>query len=229
MRPKRLPSPQRPGHTVMPPCPSPGPHGTRSLTAEPLWPASPRSPGTPTSPCTRRRGVRVWAGSADVGGGGAGGRGRWGHLLGCQALLRGRPPPALQLGPAQDGRALSAHTAPPSRPGRCPYPRPRTKKPRTSSPFSPLDPARPGRPCASQRSGLSTPKGGTSPCASPHSGTPGRGPPPQEHRRKPRALTGSPLGPFSPKAPLRPDSPCGGSGDRLLRPGRPNSRRPPAL
>lgn len=41
------------GHTEAAPCQSSRPRLCPPLTAEPLWPASPRSPGTPTSPYTQ--------------------------------------------------------------------------------------------------------------------------------------------------------------------------------
>lgn len=40
-----------------------------------------------------------------------------------------------------------------------PLPTPGGKEPPTSSPFSPLDPARPGRPCGTEVKGQGTPKG----------------------------------------------------------------------
>lgn len=57
-------------------------------------------------------------------------------------------------------------------------------------------------------------------------GDPGEVTPIPGTAKEARALTGSPLGPFSPGAPLRPASPCGRLGDRLLRPRRLNAAAP---
>lgn len=217
------------GHAVGGSWPLPRP-GPAPLTAEPLWPASPRSPGTPTSPYTQEGegGGRVSAGPARSGGGpGVGG---WGYLQARRALPRGRPRPALQLCPAGKRRP-SGPAARVPQPGAWPPPRPpRGRKSRTSSPFSPLDPARPGRPCGSEGRGQGSepphprrapPRGvGHWPlpwhgCASRTQGPTGEALRSSTQGLRPRhpcgarALTGSPLGPFSPGAPLRPASPCG--------------------
>lgn len=72
-----------------------------------------------------------------------------GHLQGCLALRKGQPRPALQLGPAE-GRPLKSYiplSRPTVHPPPCLLPSPTQRQhPHTSSPFSPLDPARPGRP-----------------------------------------------------------------------------------
>lgn len=162
--------------------------------------------------------------------GGGPGVGGWGYLQARRALPRGRPRPALQLCPAGKRRP-SGPAARVPQPGAWPPPRPpRGRKSRTSSPFSPLDPARPGRPCGSEGRGQGSepphprrapPRGvGHWPlpwhgCASRTQGPTGEALRSSTQGLRPRhpcgarALTGSPLGPFSPGAPLRPASPCG--------------------
>lgn len=179
-------------------------------------------------------------------GGRLGGEGR-GYLQGRRALPRGRPRPALQLCPAWKRR-------PSARPGpglaSAPPPH-RGRQSPTSSPFSPLDPARPGRPCRAEGRGQGSepphpwraPPKGEGRRQLPWHGraSPTQGPAGEALSRElpaaqfqgplwGSALTGSPLGPFSPGAPLRPASPCGRFGADV-RPNPPQTLpccRPPA-
>lgn len=208
-----------------------------SLTAEPLWPASPRSPGTPTSPCTRSGGGgQGSAGSVDLGRGGGRGRGdtyrdaRLSRGSGLTQLpgsaLHEREPPECALVPPSGAR-----TPPPPPP------------PARRRSHVPVLPSRPwtllvrGGPAHVRGPGCEPvaehPQSGAPPAQTPTRGRAGEDPRPRAPTgvapappREAHTLTGSPLGPFSPGAPLRPASPCGRSGDRVLRPGRPNPRRP---
>lgn len=219
---------QKPGRVVMPRHPSPGP---------PCVPHSPPSPcgQLPHAPRARQRlpaqgeaerrvgGIRGLGGWGGVGKGwGTGGEGvgdgwgRWEDLLGRRALLRGRPLPARQRGPAQDARALSAHTAPPARPGAAPAHPPGQRSHIPVLPSRPWTLLVPGGPARVRGQGCGTrsraPQRGPVPLHQPPLGDPGAWTPISGTPKEARALTGSPLGPFSPGAPLRPDSPCGRSG-----------------
>lgn len=136
----------------------------------------------------RVSGTGSWARASEVG------WGAW-YSRGGPVLQRVPPHRVLRLGPEQGHRVRGdRHQAPAAAPTKCP---------RTSSPFSPLTPARPGRPCR-QRAGVREAQvgvGGYPRVAGTGGDTLGLLPLP--------TLTGSPLGPFSPGAPLRPASPCG--------------------
>ena len=231
--PRCLPSPR--GNMAVLPCPSPLPGYTRlthrrapvaSLTALPghanvsLHEVGGRGTGVSRVPGLR------------------GGRGEGGHLPGCQALPRVRPHPAPQLGPARE-RAPSVCSSLPPGPGHHPHPPPPARR----RSHLPVLPSRPwtllvrGGPAHVRGPGCEPvaehPQSGAPPAQTPARGRAGEDPRPRGPTgvapappREAHTLTGSPLGPFSPGAPLRPASPCGRSGDRVLRPGRPNPRRP---
>lgn len=119
-------------------------HAHPPLTAEPLWPASPRSPGTPASPWPRER---EGGGVNRVCALGCGVRVGAGILTGMPGSPKGPASPSSPALPCTEG---DLHLGPWAG---LPPPPPLRKKPPTSSPFSPLDPALPGRPCRTEARG----------------------------------------------------------------------------